>query len=116
MPPQINRELTAASAIPLVLSILASGESYGYSLIKRVKELSGGAVEWTEGMLYPVLHRLEEQALVESYWEGESGGRRRKFYRVTAAGRAALDSLLEQWRAVDSALQKSQEGGDSVRS
>jgi PadR family transcriptional regulator, regulatory protein PadR len=115
MPAPISKDLTAASATPLVLGILAAGDSYGYALIKRVRELSGGLLEWTEGMLYPVLHRLEEQGSVEAYWEGAEGGRRRKYYRITAAGRAALAALVEQWRAVDAALQGSLEGGNRVR-
>src|SRR5512137_441661 len=112
MPLPISKELTAASATPLVLGILAAGDSYGYAIIKRVRELSGGALEWTEGMLYPVLHRLEEQGSVESYWVGSEGGRRRKYYRITPAGGEALASQVEQWRMVDSALQRSVEGGD----
>ena len=52
----LSKELVAASTVPLVLSILGEGESYGYALIQRVRELSGGGIEWTEGMLYPVLH------------------------------------------------------------
>ena len=55
----IGKDLVAASATPLVLSILSEGESYGYAIIKRVDELSGGELQWTDGMLYPVLHRLE---------------------------------------------------------
>jgi PadR family transcriptional regulator, regulatory protein PadR len=105
----ISKELTAASATPLVLGILRSGDSYGYAIIKRVRELSGGVLEWTEGMLYPVLHRLEEQGSVESYWIGEEGGRRRKYYRITEAGVSALAGLVEQWSAVDAALRGSME-------
>ena len=59
----LSRELVAASTRPLLLSLLAEGESYGYALIQRVKELSGGELNWTGGMLYPVLHRLEEEGL-----------------------------------------------------
>ena len=55
----IDKDLVAASATPLVLAILAEGESYGYAILKRVRELSGGELEWTDGMLYPLLHRLE---------------------------------------------------------
>ena len=56
---RIDKDLVAASATPLVLAILAEGESYGYAILKRVRELSGGELEWTDGMLYPLLHRLE---------------------------------------------------------
>src|SRR5262245_18463548 len=60
----LGKDLVAASATPLVLAILAEGDSYGYAIIKRVAELSGGHLQWTDGMLYPVLHRLERQGLV----------------------------------------------------
>ena len=62
----LTKELVAASTVPLVLSVLTEGENYGYALIQRVRELSGGKIEWTEGMLYPVLHRLERQGHVEA--------------------------------------------------
>ncbi len=64
----IYKDLVAASATPLILSILAEGESYGYAISKRVRELSAGQMQWTDGMLYPVLHRLEKQKLIESTW------------------------------------------------
>src|SRR5947199_10404826 len=61
---ELGKDLVAASATPLVLAILAEGDSYGYAIIKRVTELSGGHLQWTDGMLYPVLHRLERHGLV----------------------------------------------------
>ena len=64
----MGKDLVAASATPLVLAILAEGDSYGYAIIKRVTELSGGHLQWTDGMLYPVLHRLERQGLVAAKW------------------------------------------------
>jgi DNA-binding PadR family transcriptional regulator len=63
---EINKDLIAASSTPMVLAILAEGDSYGYAIIQRVRELSGGHLEWTDGMLYPVLHRLERLGYVES--------------------------------------------------
>jgi PadR family transcriptional regulator, regulatory protein PadR len=86
--PSMPKELVAASATPLVLSILARGDSYGYAIIQRVHELSDGQLEWTDGMLYPILHRLEEQRLVESYWQEAESGRKRKYYRIRDAGQA----------------------------
>jgi transcriptional regulator len=100
----INKDLVAASSTPLVLAILAEGDSYGYAILKRVRELSGGALEWTDGMLYPVLHRLERAGLVESRWEQGESARRRKYYRVTPAGREQLAQERRQWRTVDQAL------------
>lgn len=102
----INKDLVAASSTPLVLAILAEGDSYGYAILQRVRELSGGALEWTDGMLYPVLHRLERSGLVESRWEKAETGRRRKYYRLTGTGRAQLAEERRQWRTVDRALQK----------
>lgn len=102
----INKDLVAASSTPLVLAILAEGDSYGYAILKRVRELSGGELEWTDGMLYPVLHRLERSGLVETRWEKAESGRRRKYYRVTEAGRQQLDDERRQWRTVDETLRK----------
>jgi PadR family transcriptional regulator len=100
----ITKDLVAASATPLVLGILAEGESYGYAILKQVNELSGGELEWTDGLLYPLLHRLERQGLVESAWERSPGGRRRKYYRITNQGRAELAEQRRQWSAVVDAL------------
>ena len=102
----INKDLVAASSTPLVLAILAEGDSYGYAILKRVRELSGGELEWTDGMLYPVLHRLERAGLVESRWVKADSGRRRKYYRATEAGLEQLADERRQWRAVDETLRK----------
>ena len=64
----MGKDLVAASATPLVLAILVEGDSYGYAIIKRVAEMSGGHLQWTDGMLYPVLHRLERQGYVAAKW------------------------------------------------
>ena len=100
----ITKDLVAASATPLVLGILADGESYGYAILKQVNEVSGGQLEWTDGLLYPLLHRLERLGHVESSWHTPSGGRRRKYYRITDQGRAELVEQRRQWAAVVVAL------------
>ena len=105
-PMSINKDLVAATSTPLVLAILAEGDTYGYAILKRVRELSGGGLEWTDGMLYPVLHRLERAGLVQSRWERTESGRRRKYYRVTKAGREQLAEERRQWRTVDETLRK----------
>jgi DNA-binding PadR family transcriptional regulator len=102
---KLEKELVAASSVPLVLSILSEGDSYGFALIQRVKELSGGKIEWTDGMLYPVLHWLERLSHVKGRWEVVESGRRRKYYRITSQGRARLAEEREQWQAVNSTLQ-----------
>lgn len=101
---KLQKELVAASSVPLVLSILKEGDSYGYAIIQRVKELSGGKIEWTDGMLYPVLHWLEDQDLVESRWEDSETGRKRKYYALKSEGRKALRQQKEQWALVNSVL------------
>lgn len=100
----VNKDLVAASATPLVLAILAEGDSYGYAIIKRVAELSGGHLQWTDGMLYPVLHRLERQGLVAAKWAEADTGRRRKYYRITKDGKAQLAAQRQQWQVVDGTL------------
>ena len=101
---EFNKDLIAASSTPIVLAILAEGDSYGYAILKRVREVSGGRMEWTDGMLYPVLHRLERLGHVAARWKESETGRRRKYYRITAQGRAQLDEERKQWQAVDATL------------
>ena len=102
----ISKDLVAASATPLVLSILSQGESYGYAIIKHVRDISHEEIEWTDGMLYPVLHRLERQRLISSEWRKAEPGRRRKYYRREEAGKEALVREREQWLAVHATLAK----------
>jgi PadR family transcriptional regulator len=102
----LGKDLVAASATPLVLAILAEGESYGYAIIKRVSELSGGQLSWTDGMLYPVLHRLERNRLVAAKWGASAAGRRRRYYRLTKVGRAELEAERKRWRIVDDTLRR----------
>ena len=101
---ELNKDLVAASATPLVLAILAEGDSYGYAVIKRVAELSRGHLQWTDGMLYPVLHRLERQDFIAAKWDVSESGRKRKYYRITKLGRAQLAAQREQWQIVDKTL------------
>jgi PadR family transcriptional regulator, regulatory protein PadR len=100
----IGKDLVAASSTPLILSILADGESYGYAIVKRVGDLSDGTLQWTEGMLYPLLHRLERQGYIEGRWGRAENGRKRKYYRITESGQAHLADQRRQWQAVDEAL------------
>lgn len=115
----IEKDLVAASATPLVLAILSEGESYGYAIIKRVAELSAGELQWTDGMVYPLLHRLERNGFVEAVWGKSETGRRRKYYRLTPAGAEHLGRQRRQWQMVDLALRGIWRGilltaGDSV--
>ena len=100
----IDKDLVAASATPLVLAILAEKESYGYAILKRVRELSGGELQWTDGMLYPLLHRLSRLGYVTTDWRTPPEGRRRRYYAITDEGRAALVEQHRQWATVTRAL------------
>ena len=100
----VSKDLVAASATPLVLAILAEDENYGYAILKRVSELSGGQLRWTDGMLYPVLHRLERTGCVQATWRTSESGRRRKYYRITKQGRAQLTTQRNQWQVADATL------------
>jgi len=103
---QVGKDLVAASATPLVLAILQEGESYGYAIMKRVAELSGGELTWTDGMLYPLLHRLERVGCIGARWGVSETGRKRRYYRITADGRAQLTVQRRQWQVVDATLQR----------
>ncbi len=96
----LTKELVAASTEPLILTLLSKGESYGYALIQEVKRLSGDKIEWTDGMLYPVLHRMEDEGWIESRWGEAETGRKRKYYSIKKEGRKALQKQREQWGAV----------------
>lgn len=102
----IPKDLIAASARPLVLSILAEGDSYGYAILQRVRELSQAQVEWAEGMLYPVLHRLEREGLITATWQESTAGRKRKYYHLNQTGRTALATERRQWLTVHNTMAK----------
>jgi PadR family transcriptional regulator PadR len=102
----IGKDLVAASATPLVLAILAEADTYGYAILRRIGELSGGQLQWTDGMLYPVLHRLERHGHIAGRWGTSESGRRRKYYRITRQGRAQLTEQRRQWQTVDTALRQ----------
>jgi PadR family transcriptional regulator, regulatory protein PadR len=105
MPEPLPKDLIAASSRPIVLAILARGENYGYAILQEVRERSNGRIEWTEGMLYPVLHRLEEQELIRARWVVGESGRQRKLYRLSAQGTRTLARERADWNAVHGTLQ-----------
>ena len=112
---QIGKDLVAATATPLVLGILAEGDSYGYAILQRISELSDGELQWSDGMLYPLLHRLERLGHVESGWQDSPTGRRRKVYRLSRSGRDALAEQSTQWQVVTAALARVWRDGGASR-
>ncbi len=101
----LTKELVAAASVPVVLAVLGRGESYGYDIIRQVRELSGGRLDFSEGTLYPVLRKLEERGLVETEWRKADNERQRKYYRLKDDGRATLDAERRNWNAINSLLQ-----------
>ena len=102
----ISKTLMAASTRPIILAILSRGEDYGYSIIQKVKDISGGSLEWTDGMLYPVLQRMEMDDLIVSQWKLPGENRPRRYYTITEKGRRELSSELKGWRSVWRALNR----------
>lgn len=112
--PAQSKEFVAASAAPLILSILSHGDSYGYEMIRHVREISGGEMQWADGMLYPILHRLEKRGLISSYWGKGEGGRKRRYYRLNRTGRDELESLRTSWRRMNAMLERLEGGRSNV--
>ena len=100
----LPKVLVAASVKPIMLSILARGESYGYDIVQQIHDLSDGRIQWSDGTLYPVLHRLEAKGLVTSTWRVSAEGRKRKYYRLTDLGHRALEVEKRNWLDVHAVL------------
>jgi DNA-binding PadR family transcriptional regulator len=93
----------------LVLAVLADGAKHGYAVIESLKRRSGEALDLPEGTVYPVLHRLEKNRLLESTWS-VVGGRRRRTYELTAQGQEALADRWREWRDFSTAVSRVAEG------
>jgi PadR family transcriptional regulator, regulatory protein PadR len=100
----MRKELVAASAEPLILALLSKSESYGYAIIQDIKSRSGDRIEWTDGMLYPVLHRMERRGWIKSRWVEVENGRKRKYYSIRQDGKKALATQRGEWMAVHRVL------------
>ncbi|MCK7489597.1 MAG: PadR family transcriptional regulator [Anaerotruncus sp.] len=101
------KDLVAASARTIVLSLLLSGESYGYQIIKRVRRVSGSSLEWSNAMLYTVLHQMEREELaIRSAWKAAPENRMRKYYALTESGAAALADDKARWLGLQAVLRK----------
>ena len=102
----VSKELVGASAIKIVLSVLAQGDNYGYEILQKVKELSGGRIKWNEGSIYPVLKKMEAQGMIKSYWRMQENERPRKYYNLLEPGKAELANEKEEWNMVNAMLNK----------
>ena len=103
---KLSKELIGASSIPIILSILSKNESYGYEIIQNVKEISNGKIEYGDGTIYPVLHKLEKTELIESYWKIADSGRKRKYYKISTKGKKELQTEKANWTIINQILSK----------
>ena len=101
-----SKALVAASTKPLVLAILRNGESYGYEIIQSVRRLSGGRLEWSEPMLYPLLKRMEKDGLIASKWRLTDSKRFRRYFRLTEKGLNEQERETAEWSMVNDILVK----------
>jgi DNA-binding PadR family transcriptional regulator len=102
----VNKELVKGSTVILILTLLQKRNMYGYEMIRELEEQSGGVFTLKEGTLYPILHTLEELGMVESFWQQVQGERKRKYYSMTAAGKASLADKTKEWTRFRSAVDK----------
>jgi len=103
---KVNKELLKGSTTILILSLLERKEMYGYEMIKEIEIKSSGVFSFKEGTLYPILHSLESEGLVEAFWLEGEGTRKRKYYRITEKGKGQLKEKQEEWKTFRSAVEK----------
>lgn len=103
---KISKELVKGSTVILILSLLEKEPMYGYEMIKAIEEKSSGTFSFKEGTLYPILHNLESEGMVESYWDDSAGARKRKYYRLTTKGQAHGQAKQEEWKQFSHAVNK----------
>jgi DNA-binding PadR family transcriptional regulator len=99
-----ERELLRGSTPTLVLAVLKDGAQHGYAIAREVNRRTGGALDFKQGTLYPVLHALERDGLVEGQWEHQAGERPRKVYTITAAGHTELTRRAQLWQRFSGAI------------
>jgi len=103
---EVSKDLVAASSRMMILSILSGGESYGYQILQTVKYLTEGGWNWSDGLIYPVLHKLENEKMISARWEQIENGRNRKYYKITDKGMTSLEKSMQEWNFVDATFRK----------
>jgi len=101
---QIDHDLYRGALGIAVLALLDKSEDHGFGLAQRMVKQSGGALEMSQGNIYPLLHKLESQGYVSSRWQRSENNRRAKYYSITPKGRTWLVSRTKQWRVLSDAL------------
>ena len=103
---RISKELLKGSTSLLILSTLNGKEMYGYQIVKELEQISENVFHLNEGTMYPILHAMEKEKLLESYWEESDAGRKRKYYRITKKGLKELEKQVEEWQVYAGAVRK----------
>ena len=101
---RVNKELLKGSVATLALTVLDRKSAYGYELIKEIERTSDGVLCLKEGTLYPILHSLEKEGAIESFWVEKADTRKRKYYRLTKAGRGLLKERTKEWKTFRSVM------------
>lgn len=106
---EFSQDLIKGTFVPVILSLLKERQMYGYEMVKLVNARTNGILEWKEGTLYPILHRLQAQRLITAQWQEAAGSteqasRMRKYYRITSRGLAELARRSAEWRQLTSAV------------
>ena len=100
----LNRELVKGSTETIILCLLADGPQYGYQIAREVDQRTNGALRLREGSLYPMLHSLEHKGLLRATWRPSERGPARRYYRLTAKGRRAVNARVAEWRQFSRAM------------
>jgi PadR family transcriptional regulator PadR len=108
---KIDKSLMTGSTTMLILKLLESSDMYGYQMIEILEQRSQNIFTLKAGTLYPILHTLEQQGMIESYDSESDSARPRKYYRITKTGRKMLDEKKAEWKAYSSAVNQVLEGG-----
>lgn len=96
----MNKEIMKGSIDILILLLINQGDTYGYEIAKNIKEKSEGLYSIAEGTMYPALKRLEEKGYIESYWQDSDITGKRKYYRITQAGKDSLKIRINEWGSI----------------
>lgn len=108
---KISKELIKGSTTMLILNLLSTNDMYGYQMIKELEQRSDNTFTLKEGTLYPILHTLESQGMIEAYWEDTESARKRKYYSITKDGHKLLIEKQDEWHTYSKAVNKVIKGG-----
>lgn len=102
----VSKELLKGTTTLLIMQLLSEGDKYGYEMTKALEEKSDNLFQLKEGTLYPILHALENEGMIEAYWEETTSARKRKYYRLTKSGEKGLKAKKEEWETYSNGVRK----------